>query len=238
MRRSPLPIILFCLAASACAGDLAFAPDFTAEDLDHLAGVVADAVTFPNVGSAEAGGLTGFSVLAVIGGSKVDTGQGWWRRGTSGGTTAGFLTAERVALRKGLPAHLDVGGQVGRVLGARFWGAELRWTLLGGGMISPAFGFRASYSRLAGAPLDLQVGEVQAVLSKGFALLTPYAAVGYREIGADARFGTPRPSRLTLHHGRPTAAAGVVLSLLPLRLVGELRQGAGTGVFLGLGVGL
>ncbi len=224
-------------AAGARAGDIGFAPGFTPSDLGRMVDTVSDAVVFPNLGPAEPTGIVGFEVLAASGGPRVDTGTRWWTEGTSGDTTAGLLNGTRVIARKGLPLRFDVGAQVGRVLGERFWGVEGRWALLEGGVVSPAMALRASRSHLDG-PLDLTVSEVQLVLSKGFAMLTPYAAVGYRRGEGHATFGDPVAVRHSATEDRATAAVGVRLGLPLFRVVAEARRGAEVGYFIGLGVGL
>jgi len=229
--------LLLVIAAPALAGSFAFDAAFTPEDFGNLAEAVGDVITVPNLGPAEPGGLKGFSLLAAAGGPQVDSGARWYRHGVDGDTTAGLLVGERVIARKGLPWGLDVGGQVGKVLGARFWGAEVRWALVGGGTLSPALALRASYAKLEEG-FDLEVREVQAVLSKGFAMLTPYAALGYRRVEASAFFGDPAPRIQSHSEDRMTGAVGVRLTIFPLQLVGEVRQGFKRGVFVGVGVGL
>lgn len=229
--------LLLVVAAPVVAGDLRFDPAFTPSDFDSLAEAVGDVVTVPNLGPAEPGGLKGFSLLVAAGGPQVDSGAHWYRHGVTGDTTAGLLVGERVVARKGLPWGVDVGGEVGKVLGIRFWGAQAQWSLLRGGTLSPALALRASFAKLESG-FDLEVREVQAVLSKGFAMLTPYAAVGYRRVEASAFFGDPAPRTHSHSEDRLTGAAGVRLTLFPLQLVAEVRQGFKRGVFVGVGVGL
>lgn len=230
---------LAVLAAVPCAAEIRFDPRFTPSELDALSQAIGDALTFPNLGPASASGVTGFEVLVAGGGPRVDSSSRWWRYGVHGSTTAGLLAGGRGIVRKGLPFRLDAGAQVGTLLGERFWGVETRWALLEGGVLEPGLAVRASYSRLEGSDvMRVEVGEVQLVLSKGFALLTPYVAGGYRRVESRAWFGDPVPRWWELTAETWTAIGGVRLNLVPFRFVGEVRRGAGTVVFAGVGVGL
>lgn len=239
MRLRTLVGLLVLAAAGPCAADFELGPLFTPADLTELCESVGDALVFPNLGPASATGLSGFEVLAAGGGPRIETSSGWWKHGVNGSTTAGLMAGGRGIVRKGLPLHLDVGAQYGTLLGEKFWGAEARWALLEGGMVEPALAVRGSYSRLEQADvLRVEVAEAQLVLSKGFTLLTPYVAGGYRWVKGRGFFGVPSPRWWETDAERWTAAAGVRLNLLPFRVVGEVRQGLRTSVFAGVGIGL
>jgi hypothetical protein len=239
MRRfGPILALLVLLGGVARASGFHLDPSFTTNDLGNLADALGDVVTFPNLGTAASTGLAGFEVLVAAGGPQVDTGSRWWRY-VDGSTLGGILYGQRVIFRKGLPMHLDVGAQVGQVMGERFWGGEVRCGLLEGGAVSPAVALRATYSRLASSAFSLDVTEGQLVVSKGFLVVSPYVAVGYRQVSADATLGEPVPFGHSVDSARWTSALGARVTLLPLvRVVGELRQGANRSFYLGFGVGL
>lgn len=230
---------LVLLTTVPCDAGIEFKPDFAFAEFRDLSEAIADAIVFPNLGPASPGGMAGFEVLAAAGGPRVKTSSSWWRYGVNGSTTAGVMAAGRGVIRKGLPLRLDVGLQVGKLLSERLWGAELRWALLAGGVVEPAVALRVSHSRIEfGSLARFGVTEAQLVVSKGFTLLTPYVAGGYRRVEGRAFFGDPVARWWTTQAERWTAAAGVRLNLLPFRLVGEVRRGFSTSVFAGVGVGL
>lgn len=231
-------MVLAGVASSAAGSGFSFSSSFTEADFARLADAVADTIVFPNAGPAEPLGLTGFDLLAVGGGRNVDTGSGWWHRGVDGSTVAGSLNGGRLVARKGLPLGIDVGAQAGRVLGEEFWGGELKWALLSGGVVSPSVGLRVTYSKLRNAPVGLQVADAQLVVSKGFALVTPYAAAGYRRLKADATFGDPAVRRHEVTDGRAEGVVGVRLALTVIKVVAEVRQASDRSVFVGVGFGL
>lgn len=238
MRRLSAMVAVLAMAGAAHAGEFRLDPSITPVELLDLTEAVADVITLPNVGPAEPGGVTGFDVLAVAGGPQVDTDDSWWVNGVNGDTTAGVFYGTRIVARKGLPGNVDVGAQVGKVLGEQFWGADVKWAFFPGGAISPALALRASYSKMAGDPVEVEVAEVQAVISKGFAMLTPYAALGYRRVEGSAELDDGGLVTVTMDKERITGAVGIRLSIVPLRLVAEVRQGWERGAFIGLGVGL
>ncbi len=241
MRRVALTVLLaVVVAVPAVAGDIVLTPELTEGQFETLAEVLSDAMIFPTAGAAEPLGVTGFQILGLAGGPKVSDGDAWWRHGIAGDTTMGVASAERVVVRKGLPARIDLGAQAGRMFGDRFWGGELRWALLEGGTISPAVGLRATYTRLDSAALDLDVTEVQLAVSKGFLMLTPYASVGYRRSSAEAVWTGPADEAIfaSVENDRATASAGVRLGLFPFQVLAEVRKGKEMSYFVGLGVGL
>jgi hypothetical protein len=241
MRARLVLVLLLLVSIVPCSwgGELSFDAAFTPDDFADLTEVLADTIAFPNLGPAEPGGLPGFEVLGAAGGASADEDDSYWEHGIDGDTTFGTLSGERVIGRKGLPARLDVGAQFGKVLGEEFWGGELRWALLEGGNVGPALALRATYSRLDNAPIDLEVAEAQVVLSKGFLILTPYGAVGYRKASASAFFGDPAPRTHEVDRDGYTSAVGLRITPLPfIRVVAEVRQGFGRSYFIGFGVGL
>jgi hypothetical protein len=241
MRRLCVCLFLLPLALAARladAGGFSFDANFTQRDLAGLAEGIGDALTFPNLGTAVPTGLAGFEVLAAAGGPQVDTGSSWWHH-VDARTVGGVLYGQRLIVRKGLPLNLDVGVQVGQVAGERFWGGEVRWAVLEGGTVSPAVALRASYSRLTNAPFECEVAESQVFISKGFLVVSPYGAIGYRRVSARASFGEPVTATHSVDRSRGTVTVGARVTLLPLvHLVGEVRRSSGTSVFFGVGVGL
>jgi hypothetical protein len=230
-------VAVFALAATASAGDIHLGTSVTSSDIHAMTAVLSDALELPTLAPAEPLGLTGFELLLAAGGPQVDTDAHWWRSGVTGNTVGGTLVAPRVLVRKGLPFRLDVGAQGGSLLGYRFWGGELRWAAMEGGSLSPALGVRVAYARLTGAPLRLSSVQAQVEVSKGFAFLTPYAALGFRDARGTAAAGGEGGS-VHASDSRVTGVAGVRVSLLPFQLVGEVRQGRRRGYFVGLGVGI
>ncbi len=241
MRRFGVSLVVLALSAGlASAGGSGFGLDFSQADLDAITDALGDVASFPNLGTAAPSGVTGFQILGAAGGPRIDTGSGWWHDVPHSNVVGGVLVGQRVIVRKGLPFRLDVGAQVGKVFGDQFWGADVRWALMEAGTLQPAVALRAAYSRINSSILDrLEVEESQLVISKGFPLVSLYGAAGYRRVEGRATFGDPMPLAHSSTRSGVTGTVGAKLSLLPfLHLVGEVRRGAYTCVFVGTGVGL
>jgi hypothetical protein len=86
-----------------------------------------------------------------------------------------------VRAQKGLPFDVDVGASYELLPGAGVsaWGGELRWAALAGGLVQPAVAVRAYASRVSGIQdMNLSSAGLDVSISKGFALIKPYAGVG------------------------------------------------------------
>lgn len=91
------------------------------------------------------------------------------------------LYVPTIRLHKGLPAGFDIGLLYASVPGSniRYTGGELRYAILKGGVASPALGVRGSFTSLSGVDqLSMSTRGLDVSISKGFALLTPYAGIG------------------------------------------------------------
>ena len=240
MKRFGVPLLVLALSAGpATAGELGLGAGFTQADLDSITEALGDVVSFPNLAMAAPGGVTGFEILGAAGGPEVDTSAHWWRYVPTAHTAGGVLFGQRLIVRKGLPYNLDVGAQVGKVFGDRFWGADVRWAFVEGGALSPAMALRAAYSRLDSSILDrLDVAEGQLVVSKGFEVVSAYVAIGYRRVSGRATFGDPVPLGYSSTANGATGTVGAKLGLFPyVHVVGEVRRTTSTCVFVGVGVG-
>lgn len=238
LARKVLPLLL-CLSTAAAAAELRLSPQLSPAELATLAEVLADVLAFPNLTTAQPSGLAGFEVMVAAGGVTVDEDQGWYAHAFRGGPTLGFLPSSRLVARKGLPRKIDVGLELGQFAGQRFWGGEVRWSLYPGGTLLPALAAVASYDRFDHPVVQLRVGEVKLVVSKGFLVAAPYLGVGWRRQETEARFGEPVARWQGVEGVRGVFYAGAVVHPLPLlRLVAEVRQGFRTSYFLALGVGL
>jgi hypothetical protein len=97
----------------------------------------------------------------------------------------------------------------------KLYGAEVSKAILEGGVASPAFGVRGTWTKLAGvSDLDLQTAGVDATISKGFVIFTPYAGGGMLWIDSKP---TGRISALKSESmWQPRGFVGMKISPLPL----------------------
>ncbi|MGJ4748838.1 hypothetical protein ACQV5M_20925, partial [Leptospira sp. SA-E8] len=126
------------------------------------------AVSYKPQQPAEAQGITGFDIGVATTQSQMNSGDD--------------VTVTRLNLHKGLPFGIDVGAFFGTAYRGdeddRLSGFELRYALLQGGVATPAIGLRGAYTSLDNDDLDLATKSLDISISKGFALLTPYAGIG------------------------------------------------------------
>ena len=138
------------------------------------------ALSYKPLTPAEPLGITGFDIgLAVTGTSLKSVAE--LEQASGGDDVPSTLPVPTLRLHKGLPFGIDIGAALAAVPGSniRYWGGEVRWAVLEGSTVMPAVGLRLAMTRLAGVDqLGLRTTSVDVSVSKGFAVLTPYAGVG------------------------------------------------------------
>lgn len=198
------------------------------------------AYAYPRHGAAPLG-LTGFDVYADASYDRDFDSQGFVATAIDGDFTGGALSVGRVGARKGLPAGVDVGLAYGRALGGdvKLVSGELQWAILHGGVLEPALSLRLSGTRTvdAGAYRLDQLGA-EVLVSKGFAVLTPYAGAGFvRSRGRLQRPAGFAGSGLESTTTRPVLFAGATLNLLLPKITVEMEKGEALQAALRVGIG-
>jgi hypothetical protein len=142
---------------------------------DELATMVA----YNPLAPAEPLGITGFDLGLSVSSYKID--DAVWNQAVRDGSAPSRLSLTRVMARKGLPFGIDIGASYGKAMDSNVSavGGEVRKALLEGSTLTPAVSVSGHYSKLLGVDdLDLAAYGLDLGISKGFALLTPYAGVG------------------------------------------------------------
>jgi len=128
---------------------------------------------------AEPLGITGFEAGLAVSSYSIDTAI--WDKAVADGSAPSHLPVPRLLVRKGLPFGIDIGASYAAVPGSNIknLGGEVRWAFLEGSTVTPAVAVIGHASKLSGVPdFDLSTYGVDVGISKGFPVLTPYAAVG------------------------------------------------------------
>ena len=99
------------------------------------------------------------------------------------GNSSVYSTLPQPSIRaiKGLPFNVDIGAFYTRVpiSNINLYGGEIKWALLPGDLVLPAVALRGTVTRLNGvSQLGFESFSADISVSKGFALITPYAGVG------------------------------------------------------------
>ena len=137
------------------------------------------ATTYKATAPAEPLGITGFDI--GIGLTAVRLDKDVFKVASDAGWDYSYMPVPRVFAQKGLPFGIDVGASYTSVsdVGIKLFGAEIRKAILSGGVATPAVGVRISYSKLSGLDkLEVENKGIDLSISKGFAVLTPYAGIG------------------------------------------------------------
>jgi hypothetical protein len=187
-----LLIALLLLSAPAMAGkyDIGFDPLTTNKEFSDFVRQAGTMSAYRAIAPAEPLGLLGFDIGIESSFMKLDDAA--WQSALNQGNSdvPSFMPVPRIHVRKGLPLGIDIGASYTQIPSSdiAIFGAELQYAILEGSIATPAVAVRANYSQLLGVDeFDLQTYGVDAVISKGFAFLTPYAGVGYmRSEGAYA----------------------------------------------------
>lgn len=170
------------------ADSLASFESLNQEQFASIARNLSAATHYKSISPAEGLGLLGFDVGVEI--SSTDIDGDLFDQASDGDFKGSELIIPRLHAHKGLPFGLDVGASYTSVPDTEFsiFGGEVRYSVLTGGILSPAVGVRATYSQLDGASdFDLKSTGLELTISKGFLMVTPYAGAGIVRSTADPK---------------------------------------------------
>ena len=175
---------LFAIAPNAYAGDadidFSLAASYAQPQFEDLSRQLGSAIAYRQAAPAETLGLLGFDVGIEISQTKIDEDKSFWS--DIAPDMPGSLYVPKLRVQKGLPfISMDIGASYAKIPESdiELMGAELKYSLLDGGVMTPAVAVRGSYSTLTGIDdLDLSTYGVDLSVSKGFLMFTPYAGVG------------------------------------------------------------
>lgn len=170
-------------------------------------------------------GLTGFSIYADAAVDRDFDDEPYAGTVIDGDLEGDLLAIARVGARKGLPGGFDVGLAYGRALGSDIdlVSAELQWAIVEGGVAVPALGLRLTGTRTTGSDTyELDQYGAELLLSKGFAILTPYIGAGvvYSKGELESLAGPPLEESET----RGVFYGGVTLNLLIPKITVEVEK--------------
>lgn len=120
-------------------------------------------------------GITGFDIGLEVTSTKMRN------LGQATSSSMSNLVVPKLHIYKGLPLNFDIGAFYSSVptTNIKFYGGELRYAILEGGVALPAVGIRGAVTKLSGVSLlSLSTKSLDVSISKGFAMFTPYAGLG------------------------------------------------------------
>jgi len=176
---------LFALAPVAHADDIDITRLLGAQDdFRSLSEDLGAALSYRPIAPGEPLGLLGFDVGIEATATDLHNGD-VYRRAT--GSSQNYLVVPKLHAHKGLPWRLNIDAFYSTVPGSNveLIGGALGVALLEGGVTMPALTLRASATRLSGVDeLGFDTKSVELTISKGFAMLTPYAGIGRVDVNS------------------------------------------------------
>ncbi len=207
-------ISLAAMQAQAAGNDIDLSGISNQRTFDTLVDQFGAVIAYNPVAPAEPLGITGFELGLSV--SAYDLDGDLWDQAVSDNDAPSLLPVPRLVARKGLPLGFDVGASYVRVPSSNITvvGGELRKALLDGGALTPALSVMGHYSKLSGVD-DLRLSSygVDLSISKGFAMLTPYAGIGQVWYEGRERAGLGFEAR---DDSQTRGYLGLRLGLLPL----------------------
>ena len=184
-------------AIAAVAAFSITSPCFAADNIDSLQNLLQSefkafsqdlgaALSYKAVSPAEPLGITGFDIGLEVTGTKLNHSDVWDK--ASSGSAPSTVPVPKLHVIKGLPFNFDVGAVYTKIptTNISLLGGELRYAILEGGVASPAVAVRGTFTKLSGVDqLDFSTKGLELSVSKGFAMLTPYAGIG--EVWVDSK---------------------------------------------------
>ena len=220
-KKLTLVILFVALATPAWAADFSIITATQAE-FDALVQDAARLTAYRSMAPAEPGGLTGFEVGVSVSGIEID--GALWDQYI--GEDEDVMAVPRLMVRKGLPFNIDVGAFYSEVddYDISLYGGELQVALLEGSVATPAVALRGSYTKLDAADeMEVETVAADLVVSKGFAMLTPYAGIGI--VDYEGEYTGALPIVLQKYDDDETRYfAGVRFALTALQIAFEYEQ--------------
>jgi hypothetical protein len=194
-------LLVFVLAAPAMANVTFQLPaNFTQDDFKNLSRDMGLAISYIPLAPAEplGGVLPGFDIGVEVTGVKIDKNASYFQKAVANPNDLPSTIPEAKAhVQVGLPViPIDLGIVYGTAPGTdvKLVGYELKWAILKGSTLSPAVAIRGAYTKLSGIDVfDISTKSLDLSISKGFAMLTPYAGIGEVWISSTPKTIIPSP---------------------------------------------
>ena len=173
-------LVVAMVAGQAAAKDINFTTGLLQGQFKDLSKEAGAALAYHNVAPAGPLGITGFDAGVEVSAISIKKESAQWKSAFNQ-DAPDYLLIPRLRVRKGLPLGIDLGAMYAYVpdSNVKLFGFEVGKSILDGTAATPALGVRATYTRLTGvADLGLQTAGVDATISKGFVIVTPYVGGG------------------------------------------------------------
>lgn len=136
------------------------------------------ALSYKAATPAEPLGITGFDLAVDVSSTQLQNSALLQK---VGGSTSTSLLVPKLQIEKGLPFDIDVGAFYTAIptTNISLYGGNLRYAILPGGIAEPAVAVRGAFTNISGVTgWSLSTKSLDVSVSKGFAMVTPFAGVG------------------------------------------------------------
>ncbi|HUG75953.1 MAG TPA: hypothetical protein VML57_00530 [Burkholderiales bacterium] len=174
-----LALILLLASTPALGADIDQLQNLAQGEFRLLSEDLGGALSYRAQTPTEPLGTIGFDFGVAVTAVKLEH-VGVFDKATSDSANA-TLPVPTLRLNKGLPLGVDIGVMYAAVPNSniRYYGGELRYAIVDGGVALPSVGIRGSITKLTGVDqLDLSTRGVDLSISKGIGFVTPYAGIG------------------------------------------------------------
>ncbi|HEY6094347.1 MAG TPA: hypothetical protein VIU93_05265 [Gallionellaceae bacterium] len=222
----PLALAAACFSPAAFAADISTLNLLSQTEFRDLSEDLGAALSYKSVQPAEPLGVTGFDVGLEVTATDISKSSSALSHASGGSTPVSTLYVPKLHVAKGLPFGIDVAASVAVVptTNIRVVGAELRYALMEGGVALPAVAIRGAISSLSGVDqLSFSTKSLDISISKGFAMITPYAGVGQVWVDSKANVGTL--SEETFSQGKFFVGANLNFGLMNFALEADKTGG-------------
>jgi hypothetical protein len=172
--------VLGCFAQPVWAANINLGTlGFSQSDFKAISEDMGSALSYKAITPPTPLGITGFDLGLEVSSTKVQNSQPWIN---ATGSSVSNLIVPKLHIYKGLPLNFDIGAFYSAVpsTNIKVYGGELRYAILEGGVALPAVGIRGAITKLSGvSQLAFSTKSLDVSISKGFAIFTPYAGIGY-----------------------------------------------------------
>lgn len=231
MRRFLLSVLFILMACniSFAFDDIKFSLGMTQSTFRDFSKEFAIATSLKPLAPSEPLGITGFDIGVEV--TAINISDRAWKNAIEDKDVPSYLLIPKIRAIKGLPLGFDIGAFYSQVpsTNIKLYGGEVKYSILEGSTVMPAIAVRGSYSQLSGvSELDFKTYGVDASISKGFLMITPYGGVGLNRFESTPKgyASAPFPSGLGLKDEKKTyykAFIGARLTLVLLSITGEIE---------------
>jgi hypothetical protein len=166
-----------CFAAS----DINNLPSLSQSEFKSISQDLGAISSYKAVSPAEPLGITGFDIGLEVTGTELKHKAIWDKATLSTDSVPSILPVPKLHIIKGLPLNFDVGVVYTKApsTNVSVLGGEVRYAIMEGSTVLPAVAVRGTMTKLSGVDeLDFSTKGLELSISKGFAMLTPYAGIG------------------------------------------------------------